>query len=245
MAMLRGFVWFVGIFALGACDGAFDLVPVPHLDGGPADVVAVDAMQDSGTQPVCLEDGFTGAALDPAKWNRYGTEAGVDSRVVTGLLEISVPAAITADQDPYGGIFTENRMRAGTASQVELVQVPAGPNNDFVVQLTLDSTNLYHLTVNGGVLGFGKVSGGSASGGTVTFNPTDHRFVRMRHDIALGEMVFEAGATGTSFTELGRTIANIPLASTYFEIYAGSFDQSPGFTVRADNVLLTGPCPAP
>jgi len=136
-------------------------------------------------------------------------------------------------------------MRAGTASQVELVQVAPGANSDFVVQLTLNSTNLYHLTVSGGELTFGKVVGVTASASSVTFSPTNHRVVRMRHDLALGEMVFEAAASGAGFVELGRTIADIPLADTYFEIYAGSFDQSPAFTVKVDNVLITGACPAP
>jgi len=77
MPTLHRFVWFVSSFALGACDGAFDLVPVPHPDGGPSDALGDDAMSDSGAQPVCLEDAFGDANLDSTKWNQYGTGAGV------------------------------------------------------------------------------------------------------------------------------------------------------------------------
>ncbi len=75
----------------------------------------------------------------------------------------------------------------------------------------------------------------------IVYSATNHRVLRMRHDTATNEMVFEAASAATPFTELGRTPADVSLANAYFEIYAGSYDVAEAFVARVDNV---GTCTA-
>lgn len=227
--------------AFGACDNAFDLVHVPSHDGGAlddGDVLNGDAIGDDAAigPTVCVDDDFSGTSFDPVRWTTYGAAQGVNSSIVSGVAEISVPASTTSAQDPYGGFYTKRGSFVGTGSQAELVQVAQGVASDVSIQLTIDSGNLYNITVNGGVLKFGKVVGTTPMVTSIAYSATNHRVVRMRHDIASNEMVFEAASAATPFTELGRTPADVSLANAYFEIYAGSYDVAEAFVARIDNV---------
>ncbi len=145
---MRGFVWIL-LVTFGACDNAFDLVRVSSHDGGALDTG--DAIENDATMgpTFCVDDDFSGTAFDPARWTTYGASAGVVARIVSGVAEIVVPASTTSTQDPYGGFYTKPGSFVGTGSQVELVQAMPGPASDVSVQLTIDSGNLYNVTVNG------------------------------------------------------------------------------------------------
>lgn len=228
--------------AFSACDNAFDLVHVPSHDGGLMDSGDVldtgDATKgDAPIAPtVCVDDDFSGTTFDPTRWTTYGASHGVVTTVAGGVAQISVPASTTSAQDPYGGFYTQKGSFIGTGSQVELVQVMPGDTSDVAIQLTVDSGNLYEMTVNGPDLTFGKLSAGTPSVTEVAYSATNHRVLRMRHDMQSNEMVFEAASLTTPFSELGRTPADVSLAIAYFEIYAGSFDVADAFVARFDNV---------
>jgi hypothetical protein len=224
---------------LSGCDGAFDLV---HVTSRGVDAASDDGDVDAATA-ICLEDHFE-AAIDPAIWAAYGAGSGVLVRTSNGVAEILVPAATTAAQQPYGGFTTAPRTYIGTAAQFELVQVPAGSApSEVTVQFTIDPMNYYRISVQSSMLTFGKNVNGVPFAKSMTYSSAAHRFVRMRHDVPAGEIVFEVrGATG-DFSEVGRTPATLSLGAAYFEVYAGSYNIAPAFIVRVDNALVLGDCP--
>jgi hypothetical protein len=110
------------------------------------------------------------------------------------------------------------------------------------MQFTVDKTNFYRISVQSSRLTYGKVVAGTLTEDNVPYVSGVHRFVQMRHDAAADEMVFETRSATGAFVELARTPADLSLSAAYFELYAGSFDVAPQFTVRVDNALILGDC---
>jgi hypothetical protein len=234
------------LVALGACDGAFDLVHVasPRDGSVDGDGSAIDGEVDAAL-PICLEDSFSDNVIDLALWEVFGGADGVVVKVTAGgVAEIILPATTTSAQDPYGGLTGAERRYSGTAAQVEIVQVPdRSAPTELAIQYSIDSANHYRMSVVAGTLSYGKSIAGVRTDTDVEFDFEHHRVLQMRHDTESSELVFEArGATGT-FVELGRTAADVSLDMAYFEVYAGTFDIGSSAAVQFDNVRVIGACP--
>jgi hypothetical protein len=226
---------------VAGCDRAFDLVTVVARDGGDGAEDAEEADAQVVAQAMCLDDTFEGIAFGPP-WTTYGAPAGVTVRVVSGGAEIEVPATVTPST-PYGGFSTPKRRFTGTAVEAEIVlRPPDTAPSELTMQLTIDATNHYRMTAQGGMLTYGVFDQGVPDEASIAYDTTAHRFVRMQHDKATNEMVFEAGSTSSLFVEIARVAATVPVEAAYFEIYAGSYSISPGFVGRVDNAKITGDC---
>ena len=108
-----------------------------------------------------------------------------------------------------------------------------------------DGSNFYRFYVSGGSLVCEKKIGGTKFElGSVTYNAVSQQFLRIRHDAATGNVVYEtapnnSGSPGTftqQCSEAWNTTA-VPLGSVLFEMKAGTSVAEPNApgTVAFDN----------
>jgi phosphatidylserine/phosphatidylglycerophosphate/cardiolipin synthase-like enzyme len=248
--------------------GATDVV-VTNPDNQSATITGGFTFQTPPPPPpgALLADDFNSAAIDTSKWNTNNLFSGfVDTSVpisqANQKLNIGpLPQGAAASGSHYRGVSSVNAYNFTSAyAQVEIVQPPASNSAaDAMLTIGRDSNNYYRIYVEAGNLILQKRIGGTKTTlGTMPFNAVNHRFVRIRHDFSLGNVVFEtapgtSGVPGTwtqAFSEIWNT-ANVPLASVLFELKAGTWTteaNAPG-TVIFDNfqaaVPGSGPAPAP
>ena len=197
-----------------------------------------------------LSDDFNGGSLDTSKWS---------ITVLTGLQDTSISVTQTSGQlqigpllqntanSHYNGISSANSFDfTGAFAYVQLVQSPATNTTAFTMFAVLaDSNNYYHFYESAGSLVCEQKIGGTKTIlASVTYSPVAHQFLRIRHDAAAGNVVFETapnnngvpGPWALQFTAAWNTTA-VPLGSVHFEMKAGtSFAESnPPGTVIFDN----------
>ena len=110
----------------------------------------------------------------------------------------------------------------------------------------IDPSNYYRIYVESGSLFLQKRIGGTKGMLlTLAYNATNHKFLRIRHDSASGNVVFETapdsggGIPGTwtvLYSELWNT-TSVPLTAVQFELKAGTWqiEANPGGTIVFDN----------
>jgi hypothetical protein len=231
MGRLRSSVAALACVVVAGCDGAFDLARLPNIDA------AIDA--PLGT---CVEDDFESGAID-GRWFLTGTSAGVVISEQSGHAVFSIPASTTDTQDPYGGLGSDRRDLTGAVAQMEILAVSSATDpSEVVMQLQFDSRNSYSMLVQRHRLITRKYVDNLQTNDTVTYDSVQHQFIRMRHDLVAGAMVYEARSAEGEWTEVSRTMADVPLTSISFSVYAGSYNIAPAFDAIVDNVVLLGPC---
>lgn len=75
------------------------------------------------------------------------------------------------------------------------------------------------------------------------YNPVQHRFVRMRHDVDSQQMVYEVRSATGAWQEMKRFAAAAPLAGSYLELYAGTFEATAATRAVFDNMVAGGCAP--
>lgn len=192
-------------------------------------------------------DNFNQGSLDTSKWS---------ITVLTGFQDTSIPVSVTNGQlqigpldqntgnSHYNGISSANSFDfTGAFASVQLVQAAASNTGAFTMFAVLkDSNNYYHFYVTGTTLVCEqKISGTKTALATLTYNPFAHQFLRIRHDAAAGNVIFETASSSNGpwaqqFVGTWNTSA-VPLTSVHFELKAGtSFAESnPPGTVIFDN----------
>jgi hypothetical protein len=189
---------------------------VPAHAVGAVDVVVTNSDTQSGTltngftytappPDVILEENFNSNCIDTSKWTA--------NDLFSGFTDLSVPINQTAqglDIGPllqgasgshYRGIRTVNSYDFGGAfAYVELVQPPsASTAADAMFTVGYSVDNFYRIYVSGGnLIGQKKIGGVKTTLFTLSFDATNHRFWRIRHDAATNSVVLEtAPTTGT------------------------------------------------
>ena len=135
-----------------------------------------------------VSDDFNDNSLDTAKW---------DTNLFSGFTNTNVPMAETAqrleigpllqnvDGSSYRGIRTVNTYNFSDAySYVELVQAPASNTAaDAMFTIGNDVTAYYRMYVSAGnLIGLRKIGGTKTTLFSITYDTTNHRFLRIRHD---------------------------------------------------------------
>jgi hypothetical protein len=192
-------------------------------------------------QTAGFTDDFNDNVRDTSKWtiatlhdSRFNSSVQVAE--TSQQLKITTPQGVLG----YSGYVTASTWDFTNArTSVEVLQtVSAG--NDTVFALGLDANNRYRFVVEDGVLYFQyKVGGGATSSTNVSYNATQHRFWRFRHNPTGDQIVFETSSDGNGWTAqrtVARQFANTALK---VEIDSGSFVAS-GATTTAifDNFKL-------
>jgi phosphatidylserine/phosphatidylglycerophosphate/cardiolipin synthase-like enzyme len=192
-------------------------------------------------ETVLLADDFNNNSLDVAKWTANNLFSGfTDSTVVVSetnqQMEIGPLKQNTASSH-YNGIKSKNSFNFSNAYiYVELVQAPASSTDaDAMLTIGKDSNAYYRIYVEAGSLICQKNIGGTKTNlFTAPYDPATHRFWRIRHDQATGNVVFET-ATGsgglpgawTQRASQAWNTATVPLATVTFEIKGGTWKAEP------------------
>jgi hypothetical protein len=163
---------------------------VPAHAVGAVDVVVTNSDTQSGTLTngftytappldVILEENFNSNCIDTSKWTANDLLSGSHYRGIR-----------TVNSYDFGGAF----------AYVELVQPPsASTAADAMFTVGYSVDNFYRIYVSGGnLIGQKKIGGVKTTLFTLSFDATNHRFWRIRHDAATNSVVLEtAPTTGT------------------------------------------------
>ena len=166
----------------------------------------------SQSSDVLLQDFFNDDCIDTSKWTA--------NDLFTGFSDLSVPINQTSQRleigpllqatsgSHYRGIRSQNSYDfTGAFAQVELVEpASAATKADAMFTVGYSVDNLYRFYVSEGVLiGQKKIGGIKTTFLTLSYDPTNHRFLRIRHDATTNRVVFEtapaAGRGIGTFTE--------------------------------------------
>jgi hypothetical protein len=194
--------------------------------------------------PLLLDEPFN-TTLDVDRWVKRTVSEGaaafdpaVPVAVTAGRLTVT-PRASTAGLK-HGGVVTARTfpMMCGSA-QVELVQSAVGASTDTSFAVTVDSGHWYRFTVEDGGLYFGA-NDDAVSQTSVTYNASQHRFLRIRHDCVGDKILFETSTNGSSWTTQRSVARTVDLRSAFLELEAGTFqsESAPGQAVF-DNLHVT------
>ena len=201
-------------------------------------------------------DDFNDNAVDPAKWT-YGTIQGAiysgpsawDATVPVlernQRLEISPRSGVTGDH--YNGYVSVATWSLSNArATVELVQAASGGTTNTELALCVDSRNFLMISIESGVLRFEQVVNGVRSTTSTTYNSTQHRFWRIRHDSLADSINFETSSDGLAWIVRRTVVRQLPLGALKVEISAGTWQgvSSPG-TAIFDNFNLLANSTAP
>jgi hypothetical protein len=208
------------------------------------------------TETVLLEDNFNDNTLDNLKWNASNLFSGFTDPAValaeTGQrIEIG-PLLQNTDGSHYRGFWTRATYDFnGAYSYVELVQsASTSTSGDSMFTVGNDVNNYYRVYVTGGSLFCQRRAGGVKSGLlTIPYDAVNHRYLRIRHELGTGRMVFETaanngGVPGTwvqRYSEVWH--ASISRAAINFELKGGTWQveaNAPG-KVIFDNFKAARP----
>jgi len=239
----------------------------PHAAGS-VSVVVTNSNGLSGTltngfnytapsETVLLEDSFDDDSLNLSKWAPNNLFSGFTDAAVP-VTEINQGLRIGAllqgqTGSHYNGIRSSNTYDfTGAFCFVELVQAPISSTKaDAMLSVGRDANNYYRVYVEEGTLICQKrVSGVKTNLFTAAFDAVAHRYWRIRHDQATGNVVFETAPDNSGVpgiwvvrsSEAWNT-ASVPLAGIIFEIKAGTWQAesvSPG-PVVFDNFKASRP----
>ena len=129
---------------------------------------------------------------------------------------------------------------------MQLIQPAASNSNAFTMfAVGTDSNNFYRFYVSAGSLVCEKkISGTKTEIGSTAYNAVSQQFLRVRHDAATGNVVYEtapnnSGAPGAFTQQCSEpwNTAAVPVGSVLFEMKAGTSvaEPNPPGTVIFDN----------
>ena len=206
-----------------------------------------------------VSDDFNDNSIDTAKWDPNNlvffpfTDTNVSIAETSQRLEIG-PLLQNVNGFSYRGLRTVNTYSFVDASAyVELVQAPAS-NTNAEARFTVgsDTNNTYRMYVSGGNL-IGVLRKGAGRGAfettlfTISYNSTNHRFLRIRNDSGNLYMETATGSGGTpgtwtqQYTETWNS--QVGTSGIIFEIKAGTsqVEANPPGKVTFDNFLAATP----
>ncbi|HEX8090042.1 MAG TPA: hypothetical protein VF762_14370, partial [Blastocatellia bacterium] len=237
------------------------LSPQAYLNSAPGalqnDSTILPRSGGGTSETLLLADDFNNNSLDTSKWTVNDlfsgfADAGLPTVERNQRLEIG-PLAQNSDGSHYNGIRSNTAYDfTGAYCHVQLLQPPASTTGgDAMFTIGPDVDNYYRIYVESGSLrGQKKTSGLKTNIFTLTYNSTQHKYLRIRHHVPTGNVVFEAapdagGAPGSwvqLYSEVWDTFS-IPLTNILFELKGGTYKPESGVpgTVIFDNFKAAKP----
>jgi hypothetical protein len=211
----------------------------------------------SASETVLLEDDFNDNSLNLAKWtlnNLFSGYTDTTTQVNEANQRLQIgPLPQGQSESHYNGIRSSNTYNfTGAYCYVELVQVPGTMTKaDAMLTIGRDVSNYYRIYVEEGALICQKrIAGVKTTLFTAAYDPVAHRYWRIRHDQATGNVVFEtapgnSGAPGVWAMRYSEAWAqaSVPLATMVFEMKAGTWQiesVAPGLAMF-DNFKVAKP----
>jgi hypothetical protein len=144
-------------------------------------------------------------------------------------LEIGPLLQSTADSN-YRGIRTVNTFSlAGAYAYVELVQAPSSTTDaDAMFTVGNNADNYYRIYVSAGnLIGLRRIGGTKTTLFTIPFDPTNHRFLRIRHNaggLTMDTAPANGGIPGAWVQRYGEMWNGaVSLTSVIFEMKGGTW----------------------
>lgn len=196
-----------------------------------------------------FSDDFNDNTLDASKWT-FGTLQGAiysgpsawDATVPVlernQRLEISPRSNVAGDHyNGYLSVGSWNLTNAGAT--VEVVQTAAGGSTDTQMALCIDNRNFLMISTESGLMRFEQVVNGARSSASLTYNATQHRFWRIRHDPVVDLIIFETSSDGQTWIVRRSTARQLSIGSLRVEISAGTWQSvSTAGTAVFDNFVF-------
>jgi hypothetical protein len=224
---LQWWKWINGWSSAGSIDPCGGPTPTPTPTPTPSSVL--------------LEDDFNDNSLNFAKWQLNNLFSGfTDATVATSetgqRLQIG-PLFAGQPGSHYNGIRSASSYNlSGAYAYVELIQAPsAATKADAMFTIGIDAHNYYRIYVEEGALVCqARIAGTKRNLFTSAFNSVSHRYWRIRHDSATGNVVFETasdngGVPGTWVARYSETwdTASVPIGVVMFELKGGTWQSEP------------------
>jgi hypothetical protein len=191
--------------------------------------------------PLLIDD-FNDNSLDLTKWdtNLFSgfTDTGLPMSEVNQHLEIG-PLFRQIGSSHYRGLASHLHYNfSGAYAYVAVVQAPGTATTaDAMFTLGIDVNNYYRIYEEAGTLFIQKRFGGGSkvTMWSAAYDPTLHRYWRIKHEAATNSVVFETaadnGGTPGAWVERWREAwgtAFIPLGNVLFEIKGGTWQSESG-----------------
>ena len=208
MSRLRGRVYatprttkalIIIVFSLIVVGSAFSLLTFPHA-----------------LAATIVSDNFNDNSLDTTKWGTTlfsgFTNTSLGLNETSQQLQIG-PLLQNTGGSNYRGVRTNSTYNfSGAYAYVELVQAPnSSTAADAMFTLGNDVDNYYRIYVSAGnLIGLKKIGGTKTTLFTITYNSTNHRFLRIRNDSGNVTMDTATGSSGVpgSWTPARSRIRN-------------------------------------
>jgi subtilisin family serine protease len=187
--------------------------------------------------PLEPSDDFNDNSLDAARWQVLNS-----SSVTVAEQNQRLEMALQPNTAAYNGVISVRGydFKDRTLS-VEIPQATSqGGWAETYFQLKLDDGNLFHMSVGAGSLVCDAWAGGVRDRTALSYNPTNHRFWRFRHNGVAHTVSFETSPNGTTWTTLKTVAAGFSFDSLRVLMLAGAWgtgNGSPGTAVY-DNLKL-------
>ena len=200
------------------------------------------------SEATILDDNFNDNSIDPNKWTTNNLFSGFTDATLPTLetnqrLQVG-PFVQGQSGSHYNGIRSRLGFNfAGAYSYVELVQGPAvSTKADAMFTIGRDANNYYRMYVEEGVfICQSRIGGTKQNLFTAAYSSSSHRYWRIRHDQATGNVVFETapdngGLPGAWTIRFNAPWNNgaVPLSSVLFELKGGTWQPettAPGVVV--------------
>jgi acid phosphatase len=208
-------------------------------------------------ETVLLADDFNANVINTSLWstnNLYSgyTDSGIQVVDRNQHLEIG-PLPRNTGGSHYNGLRSATTYDfTGAYVYVELPQSPASATAaDAMLTIARDVDNYYRIYVEAGsLICQSKVVGAKSNLVSIPYDATNHRFLRIRHDLTTGNVIFEtapgnSGIPGTWTVRASQSwnTSAIPLTTMLFELKAGTWQSeatAPG-TIFFDNFRAARP----
>lgn len=224
-------------------------LPPPARVPTPAPPLRSPSIREEPSVPssVVLSDYFNEGIRATSKWRLGSLTAGAafaDSQITVsqqnGRLEITPRSGISIRA--YNGYVTSRTWDLNRAwARVDVLQITEG-TADTIFAVGTDSNNWYGFVVENGKLYMQSKINGRKNSQTITYDATEHRSLRLRHEASANQILWETSQDGQTWTSQRSASPEISLAAVYVTLSAGTYmpETEPGLAVF-DNFQLVVP----
>lgn len=153
--------------------------------------------------PACgFADDFNDNSRNTAIWNLGVLSTVPPADPLVTVLEqnqrLEIQPLANTNGNHYNGYVTQGTWNlTNTSTRVEVVSAPVG-GTETIFAIGTDSNNYYRFFLNGAVLYFQKRVNGALTQVGIAFDPSNHRWWRIRHDPGTDQIIFETSPNGTT-----------------------------------------------
>lgn len=232
---------------LAGCDALFRLAEVPR-DGASAVTDGTGGGRDADVagdaRNACVTDGFDGTTPDlDAEWERI-VDTGCTPSIAGGELQIQV----APNQNCYGGVRRRSSVDFnGAVARVHVTKTLDGELVDTQFGMLLDLQNMYLMNRDHENMAMRVVVDNQhLEIATVLYDSSRDVHWQIEH-VPAGPsgaaVVFSTSPDGTTWTELHRVTARIPVGMLSARLFGGSYGFNVGITrnARFDDFTLCIP----